>query len=82
MNSLSPEFKLFVHKTFKLTFGMFSVSTKNLPSLKKRLKSLEISQTGQSVSVEWAFDTELSGIKFGLLCCFTPFSSKHLQANE
>lgn len=82
MNSLSPEFKLFVHKTFKLTFGMFSVSTKNLSSLKKRLKSLEIFQTGQSVSVERAFDTELSGIKFGLLCCFTLFSSKHLQANE
>lgn len=42
MNSLSPEFKLFVHKTFKLTFCMFSVSTKNLQSVKKRLKSIDI----------------------------------------
>ena len=66
---------------------MFSVSTKKLRSLKERLKSIEISQIGQSVSVEcgilWnsAFDTEFSGVNFGLLCCFTLFSNKHLQAN-
>lgn len=81
MNSLSPEFKLFVHKTFKLTFCMFSVSTKNLRSLKKRLKSIEIFQTGLRVSVEWAFDPEFARVNFGLLCCFTLFSNKHLQAN-